>query len=241
MSSPAARRHHIWMKSRLSGAALTFLAAASSLPLMPSTAQAQPAREALADPPANVPRTEAMALACGHGTGEGCQAVVLGAIDRARAAEGLGPLEIPADYASLTTAQQLFVLADMERVSRGLPALSGLSSQLDSLAEEAASSNADPIGPTGFSWGSNWAGGEASALLADYDWMYDDGPGSPNLDCGHISSNGCWDHRQNILGNYGAHPSMGAAATMVDGVTSMTELFSSGAGGVLEFSLRAPR
>ncbi len=69
--------------------------------------------------------------------------------------------------------------------------------------------------------------------------MYDDGPGSPNLDCGHRSSSGCWDHRQNILGNYGAHPSMGAAATMVDGVTSMTELFSSGAGGVLEFSLRA--
>jgi hypothetical protein len=240
MSSPSVRHHQIGMKSRLSGAALTFLAAASALPFMPSTAQAQVTREALADPPANVPRTAAMAVACNRGTGDGCQAVVLQAINRARAAEGLGPLELPGDYAGLTTAQQLFVLADIERQSRGLPGFNGMSSQLDSLAETGASSNADPVGPTGFSWGSNWAGGEASALLADYDWMYDDGPGSPNLDCGHRSANGCWDHRQNILGNYGAHPSMGAAATTVGGVTSMTELFSSGAGGVLEFSLRRP-
>jgi hypothetical protein len=240
MSSPSVRHHQIWMKSRLSWAALSLLAAASALPFMPSTAQAQPGPQALADPPTNVPRTEAMALACGRGAGPGCQAVVLHAIDRARAAEGVGPLRLPADYDNLTTAQQLYVLADIERVSRGLPGLNGLSSQLDALAETGASTNADPVGPAGFSWGSNWAGGEASALLADYDWMYDDGLGSPNLDCRHASSGGCWDHRQNILGNYGAHPSMGAAATMVEGVTSMTELFSSGAGGVLEFSLRGP-
>ena len=85
----------------------------------------------MADPPANVPRTPAMALACKHSTGEGCQTVVLQAIDRARAAEGIGPLELPGDYTSLTTAQQLFVLADMERMSRGLPGFTGLSSQLD--------------------------------------------------------------------------------------------------------------
>jgi hypothetical protein len=239
MSSPAARHHQIRMKSRLSGAALTFLAAAGVLPAMAATAQAQ-TREALADPPANVPRTQAMTQACAHNAGEQCQGVVLHAIDRARAAEGVGPLALPADYASLTTAQQLFVLADIERMNRGLPGLSGLSSQLDTRAQSAASTNTDPIGPAGFSWGSNWAGGESSALLADYDWMYDDGPGSPNLDCGHGSSSGCWDHRQNILGNYGTHPTMGAAYTTVDGVTSMTEIFSSGSGGVLEFSLRGP-
>jgi hypothetical protein len=233
------------MKSRLSGAALTFLAAAGAMPLMAfaplmaSSAQAQ-TREALTDPPANVPRTPAMALACDRNAGVACQGVVLHAIDRARAAEGIGPLNLPADYAGLTTAQQLFVLADMERMNRGLPGLSGLSSQLDTRAQSAASTNADPIGPPGFSWGSNWAGGESSALLADYDWMYDDGPGSPNLDCGHGTSSGCWDHRQNILGNYGHHPTMGAAYAMVDGVSSMTEIFSSGSRGVLQFSLRAP-
>jgi hypothetical protein len=109
----------------------------------------------------------------------------------------------------------------------GLPGFGGLSSQLDALAETGASAVTDPIVPAGPSWASNWAGGETSALLADYDWMYDDGPGSPNLDCGHLSSGGCWEHRQNILGDYGPHPSMGAASTMVDGVTSMRELFSS--------------
>jgi hypothetical protein len=239
MSSPSSAHHHNRMKGRLSGAALTFVTALGALPLAAATAQAQPGR-ALADPPANVPRTEAMAAACAAGTGPSCQAVVLHAIDRARGAEGLGPLDLPAGYGSLTMAQQLFVLADIERTDRGLPGLAGLSSQLDSLAQVGASTNSDPVGPAGASWGSNWAGGEASALLADYDWMYDDGPGSPNLDCDHPSSTGCWDHRQNILGDYGAHPSMGAASTMVDGVTSMTELFSSGSRGVLEFTLRGP-
>jgi hypothetical protein len=57
--------------------------------------------------------------------------------------------------------------------------------------------------------------------------MYDDGPGSPNLDCPRASASGCWDHRRIILGYYGSHPFMGAAATMVGGVTSMTELLSS--------------
>jgi len=239
MSSSPARRHHVWTKSRLAGAAVTFSAVLGALPLAASTAQAQPGR-ALADPPANVPRTEAMTAACQDGDGPDCQTAVLHAIDRARAAEGLGPLGLPADYAGLTVAQQLFVLADEERVDRGLPAFTGLSSQLDSLAALGASTDSDPTGPSGASWGSNWAGGEASALLADYDWMYDDGPGSPNLDCVHPSSDGCWDHRQNILGDYGVHPSMGAAATMVGGVTSMTELFSSGSRGVLEFTLRGP-
>jgi hypothetical protein len=239
MSSPSARHHHICMNSRLPAAALALVAAFAALPLAATTAQAQPGR-ALADPPANVPRTAAMTAACGDGAGPGCQAVALQAIDRARAAEGLGPLELPTDYAGLTTAQQLFVVADLERTDRGLPPFSGLSSRLDALAEAGASTDSDPVGPTGSSWGSNWAGGEASALLADYDWMYDDGPGSPNLDCDHPSSTGCWDHRQNILGDYGAHPVMGAAATTVDGVTSMTELFSSGSRGVLEFTLRAP-
>lgn len=85
----------------------------------------------------------------------------------------------------------------------------------------------DPNGPSGTTWGSNWAGGEASALLADYDWVYDDGPGSPNMDCTNALANGCWDHRRNVLGNYGPRPAMGAAMTMMKGVTSMTELFTS--------------
>jgi hypothetical protein len=127
----------------------------------------------------------------------------------------------------LSIPGQLLVLADLERLSRSLPGFVGLSHQLDDLAEGGALTNSDPDGLPGTSWGSNWAGGEASVLLADYDWMYDDGPGSPNLDCARPSSIGCWAHRRNILGDYGPRPSMGAAEARVDGVTSMTQLFSS--------------
>ncbi len=95
------------------------------------------------------------------------------------------------------------------------------------------------MGPQDTTWGSNWAGGEASALLADYDWMYDDGPHSPNMDCrSATASSGCWDHRRNVLSNYGPHPAIGAAASTVDGVTSMTELLTSGPAGLLDYAIR---
>jgi hypothetical protein len=168
-----------------------------------------------------------MDQACSGGPEGVCQVAVLQAIDHAREAEGVEPLILTPGYDSLSTADQLLVLTDLERVDRGLPGFSRLSPQLDSLAQKAALSNSDPYGPAGATWGSNWAGGEASALLADYDWMYDDGPGSPNLDCHSASASGCWDHRRNILGDYGRYPSMGAAAKMVRGMTSMTELLSS--------------
>lgn len=46
------------------------------------------------------------------------------------------------------------------------------------------------------------AGGEISALDADYDWMYSDGYGSSNSDCETPQAEGCWGHRDNILGAY---------------------------------------
>lgn len=179
-----------------------------------------------------------MAQACSAGPGLVCQQAVVGAIDEARAAEGVGPLQLPLSFASLTLPQHILVLADQERVDRGLPGFTGLSAPLDALARQGAVANTDPSGPSGVDWGSNWAGGEASALLADFDWMYDDGYGSPNMDCGKPLASGCWDHRQNVLGDYGPHPALGAGATKVNGVTSMTELFSSGLAGRLDFVLR---
>jgi hypothetical protein len=169
-----------------------------------------------------------MDAACSDSPSSGrCQEVVIKAIDHARQAEGVGPLVLPTGYDSLTTPRQLLVLANLERVSRGLPGFVSLSHQLDELAEAGALTNSDPDGLPGTSWGSNWAGGEGSALLADYDWMYDDGAGSPNMLCTHPPSAGCWAHRRNTLGDYGPRPSMGAAEAVVGGVTSMTELFSS--------------
>jgi hypothetical protein len=210
--------------------------AIAAVPLVASAAQAQ-VGAGLVDPPDNVPRTPEMQQACGIGAGP-CQQAVVHAIDVARAAEGIGPLELPSDYDSLTVAEQLLVLTDLERVDRGLAGFTGLSARLDGLSREAAVSNQDPTGPAGTSWGSNWAGGEASALLADYDWMYDDGPHSPNLDCTSAVAGGCWDHRRNILSDYGPHPAMGAAAATVGGVTSMTELLTSGPAGALDYAMR---
>ena len=214
---------------------LALLVAAGALLLVGSPAQAQPRPSALADPAANMPRTGAMDKACGARPGPACQLAIVGAIDHARAAEGVGRLTLPPHYDSLSAADQLLVLTNLERVARGLPGFTRLSAKLDGLADKAARSNSDPLGPAGTTWGSNWAGGEASALLADYDWMYDDGPGSPNLDCPSASVSGCWDHRRNILGDYGPHPSMGAAATTVLDVTSMTELLSSAPAETLEY------
>jgi hypothetical protein len=144
---------------------------------------------------------------------------------------------LPLDYGSLGTAEQLLVLANLERVDRGLPGFTGLSIELDALARAGAGTNTEPAGPQDSEWGSNWAGGEATALLADYDWMYDDGPGSPNLDCTAEQPSGCWAHRANILGDYGHAPSMGAAAATVNGVSSMIEIFSSAPPGQLAFAL----
>ena len=76
----------------------------------------------------------------------------------------------------------------------------------------------------GSSFGSNWAGGLPSVLEADFAWMYDDGPGSGNVDCRSEGSSGCWGHRHDILGLYRAPVVMGAAARGA----SITEVFVGG-------------
>ena len=238
MGAQAARRAGAsWPRGRTVGAAFALLAAIAAVPLLAPQAQAQVNRSALADPAANVPRTPAMEQACNGGGPQPCQQVVVQAIDEARAAEGVGPLKLPSYYGSLTVAEQLLVDTNLERVDRGLTGFTGLTSKLDALAKVAALSNNDPDGPAGAAWGSNWAGGEGSALLADYDWMYDDGPRSPNMDCTSATASGCWDHRRNVLSDYGPHPAMGAAATLVDGVTSMTELLTSGPPSALDYAM----
>jgi hypothetical protein len=197
------------------------------LAALSSAAQAGTLADAPRGLPVNVPPTRMMGAACSDGPAGACQTAVVTAIDHARKVEGVGPLVLPARYDDMSVPEQLLVLANAARVDRGLPGLTGLAKSLDGMAEQGAASNSDPNGPPDAEWGSNWAGGEASALLADYDWMYDDGPGSPNLDCTRASSSGCWGHRENILGSYGPHPRMGAAESFVGGVSSMTELFSS--------------
>ncbi len=178
------------------------------------------------DPPANVPPNPYFYASCGPGTGidnsAGCIQATVSAISNGGALEGLGPMLLPTNYAQLTPAQQIFVITNLERTERGLPPIAGMVDSLDNLAQQAVASGTDPSfqytfssGARLVSGGSNWAGGFASALGADYGWTYDDGPGGPNLDCPTAGSPGCWGHRNNILeadGCAGCVMVMGAAA-----------------------------
>jgi hypothetical protein len=178
-----------------------------------------------ADPSTNTVPTPAYEQACYSSTpSASCDDQALGLIDSARSGEGLGPLALPANYSSLSTPQQLFVVANAERTSRGLPAFSALTTDLNSRALAAADTTQDPTGPSGVSWTSNLAWGVATPLAADFEWMYNDGEGSSNVDCTASDTSGCWGHRHDILVPWGG--SMGAAVAVVQNRISMTELFA---------------
>lgn len=137
-------------------------------------------------------------------TSAACTAVALQAIDRARASEGVGALRLPSNWSRLTVPEQLFVLADLERVDRGLPPYVSLVPQLSSIAQAAAGAARDPSdsapGVRGDS--GNWSTAAASPLIADFEWMYSDGFGGANVNCTHRGAPGCWGHRNDILGTY---------------------------------------
>ncbi|MGO9958463.1 MAG: hypothetical protein ACLP50_21280 [Solirubrobacteraceae bacterium] len=149
----------------------------------------------------------------GAPSGATCTDAVLAAIDAARAGEGVRPMRLPGDYPTLNAAQQLLVVSNLERIDRGLAPAAGLSGSLDRRAWVGARSGNDPaLAPLyGNAAGSNWAGGDRSVLEADFAWMYDDGPGSHNIECAAPGQQGCWGHRDNILAPYHEPVAMGAA------------------------------
>ncbi|HEX3615018.1 MAG TPA: hypothetical protein VHU61_00655 [Solirubrobacteraceae bacterium] len=124
----------------------------------------------------------------------------ISAINACRATENVGPLKLPSNWGSLSAVKQGFVLINLERVNRGLPAIVGLSGSLNTLASAGAASESDPSFPAGgfVGGGAIWAGAP-SVLAADYMWMYVDGPGGNNLDCSSAGDRGCWGHRDIIL------------------------------------------
>ena len=46
--------------------------------------------------------------------------------------------------------------------------------------------------------------------------MYDDGPGSPNVDCQGGNTSGCWGHRDDILAPFTCSPCVMGSAVSVD-------------------------
>ena len=153
-----------------------------------------------------------------------CTSFVLGAINNARGIEHLRPMILPRNWYALTDAQQLFVVADLERVARGLPPYLGINAALSASAQHAAATTQDPSVAAGFTIGNDdegypamggaWSGGY-SVLVADYLWMYSDGWGgseatTSNVACTSNIAAACWAHRDELIGSDpGFNPGVG--------------------------------
>jgi len=165
----------------------------------------------IAPPPPRVqlPPPPAVVEACDRApAGTACTIGALRTIDAARAREGLGPIILPRNWASLSPADQLLVLTDLERTARGLPAVAGVTPVLDQAMAQGAAAGRDPDLTPPPPWidyldggGGAWAS-TPSIPLAWYLWMYYDGPGSGNVDCPPSGGGGCWGHRNGILMHY---------------------------------------
>jgi hypothetical protein len=169
---------------------------------------------AVPNPGANLPIGPLPSL-CGRApTSAVCQNDVIHYLDAARATLGLDRYALPADFTRLAPDRQLLVLADLDRVAYGLPPVAGLITALDDDAMQGVIADADPQ-PSDAAWGSawsaNWAGSFPNALVAYYEWMYDDGPGSGNLDCAAPGDEGCWGHRQDVFLTIEGDPAAGGA------------------------------
>ncbi len=160
-----------------------------------------------ADPPADAPVVPAYTQTCAPGVDDHgpCLQVTLAAVDHARAAEGLGPLAVPADFGRLPIAAQVLDVVDQERVDRGLAPFVGASAALDRLAVAAARRDQAPglPGAPVTAAASQWIGGVANGLDADMQWLYEDGPGSGAPGCRTPAGTGCWADRHRVLAAYG--------------------------------------
>ncbi len=205
---------------------VAFATIAHASPILPP---ADPTANVVA-PPALVSAEQADCQAVPIDDSAGCTQALLAEIDYGLATEGLAPMTLPSNWASLSVPEQIFVVVDLERVARGLQPFLGLNFAWDVDAQVGAFDNTDPPAPTGNPWiATEWAGGAGdfhSALEADFVWMYDDGVGSPNIDCGSVGATGCWIHRNNILSEGSCTTCIvGAGFSVVDGVSSMAAVF----------------
>ena len=177
------------------------------------------------------------------------------AINNARAREGVRPMMLPTNWNSLSVPEQLFVVANLERVDRGYPPYLGLNEALSAEAQRAVRAGIDPGVARGFTVATNpsgasaldgvWAGGGYDVLFASYFWMYADSWGGTtattvNIACTAAGVAACWGHRDELLGSDPALNAtvglqcttceMGAADAVVNGSESYTDLIERPAG-----------
>ncbi len=187
--------------------------------------------------------------------GVSCTNYVLKAINAAMAQEGAGPMVLPSNWYSLTVPEQLFVVADLERVLRGYPPYLGLNAALTAEAQNAAAKNADPGLASGFDVGIDAAGDYGSGgswsqgfnvLVADYFLMYDDGWGgsaanTANIDCTSATALACWAHRDELLGSDPAfNPGVGLFCTTCEMGTGYAMLSQASYVDLIELPAGAP-
>jgi hypothetical protein len=127
-------------------------------------------------------------------------------LDQARAKLHLTPYKLPAGFDRLAPDRQILILSNLDRAAYHLPAITGVTRSLDQVArggtprDPGVRGDGDPVlNAPGVQTTSNWAVGFPNIVLAYEAWMYDDGPGSGNLDCTGSNHTGCWGHRQDIL------------------------------------------
>ena len=157
-----------------------------------------------ADPHANFPVRQ-LPQACDQPTSTACLDASVGFLDQARASLGQAPYQLPANFTSLAPPIQQFVLTNLDRIQYGLPPITGITAGLSQDAMGGVLNHADPhpSDPNFNYWTANWAGGFENVVLAYEAWMYDDGPGSGNLDCSAPGAAGCWGHRHDVLWSFG--------------------------------------
>jgi hypothetical protein len=138
-------------------------------------------------------------------TSAACTNSALYNIDVGRIAEGLGPMYLPTNWASLTLPEQNLAIVNLERTARGLPSEYGLVNCMNADAQTSSNTGNDPVdtcpapyGGLGIPYKGNWAN-IGTALQADFYLVYDDGLGSPNVKCTAADQSGCWGHRENLL------------------------------------------
>ena len=162
----------------------------------------------LSDPLANLSSTFMSTCWQAGYASPSCGQAEVANIDSALASEGLGPLVWPTALYSLPLGQQEFIVTNEERLERGLLPITGMAATADANALAAAQAAQDPQGqllPGAIASFGNWAE-DFGPLGSDFNWMYNDGPGSFNIDCPTSGSPGCWVHRNDILANTSVAP-----------------------------------
>jgi hypothetical protein len=169
-----------------------------------------------ADPSQNYPAGQMPAACDVDPTSPPCIDAAVGVLDQARASLGQAPYGLPSNFDALAPEQQMFVLTNLDRVLYGLPPIPGLTAALSQDVAHGVQNDSDagPSNPDVISYTSNWAGGFQNTPLAYEAWMYDDGPGSGNLDCTPADASGCWGHRHDILWQFGSQGPLAMGASV---------------------------